>query len=63
MITIKQIKDTTRTKKFKRKDIEKNHPKKKEPKNPMLPPVDLNSRFRQFKSLSLHALFLLIDLF
>jgi len=46
MITIKQIKDTTRTKKFKRKEIEKPHPKKQEPKNPIMPPVDLNSRFR-----------------
>ena len=46
MITIKQIKDTTRTKKFKRKSIEKPHPEKQEPKNPILPPVDLNSRFR-----------------
>jgi len=46
ILTIKKIIDNTPKKKFKRKSIEKPHPEKKEPKNPMLPPVDLTSRFR-----------------
>jgi hypothetical protein len=46
ILTIQTIIDKTPKKKFKRKEIEKAHKEKKEPKNPMLPPVDLNSRFR-----------------
>lgn len=46
ILTIQTIIDKTPKKKIKRKSIEKPHPEKKEPKNPMLPPVDLNSRFR-----------------
>jgi len=46
IFTIQKIKDPTPKKKFKRKEIEKAHPEKKEPKNPIVPPVDLNSRFR-----------------
>jgi len=46
ILTIQKIKDPTPKKKIKRKEIEKPHKEKQEPKNPILPPVDLNSRFR-----------------
>ena len=46
ILTIQKIKDPTPKKKFKRKEIEKEHKEKKQPTNPMLPPVDLNSRFK-----------------
>jgi len=46
ILTIQKIKDPTPKKKIKRKSIEKPHPEKQEPKNPIMPRLDLKSRFR-----------------
>jgi len=46
ILTIQTIIDKTPKKKFKRKSIQKEHKEKKEPTNPIMPRLDLKSRFR-----------------